>query len=120
MAVRPPGRPAFGESLLAHAVSPRYVADALATRVAPYRHSLIPMIVHSVLGGLLMLLGPAQLLTATRRRSRPHRGLGILFAVTVYASMAGAGLYLARTAPRTPSAERPSGSSSPPSWSAPS
>lgn len=95
-----PGAPAFGESLLAHAVSPRYVADALATRVAPYRHSLVPMIVHSVLGGLLMLLGPAQLLTATRRRSRPHRGLGILFAVTVYTSMAGAGLYLARTAPR--------------------
>ncbi|MFI1363492.1 DUF2306 domain-containing protein [Streptomyces griseochromogenes] len=95
-----PGAPAFGESLLAHAVSPRYVADALATRVAPYRHSLIPMIVHSVLGGLLMLLGPSQLLTATRRRARPHRALGVLFAVTVYASMAGAGLYLVRTAPR--------------------
>ncbi|MGV4981242.1 DUF2306 domain-containing protein [Streptomyces sp. NRAIS4] len=95
-----PGAPAPGEWLLAHTVSPRYVADALATRIAPYRHSLIPMIVHSVLGGLLMLLGPAQLLTATRRRGRLHRTLGVLFAVTVYASMAGAGLYLARTAPR--------------------
>ncbi|MEU9991565.1 DUF2306 domain-containing protein [Streptomyces sp. NPDC048045] len=95
-----PGAPAFGEWLLGHTVSPRYVADALATRIAPYRHSLIPMIVHSVLGGLLMLLGPAQLLTATRRRARLHRALGVLFAVTVYASMAGAGLYLARTAPR--------------------
>ncbi|WP_225826227.1 DUF2306 domain-containing protein [Streptomyces naphthomycinicus] len=95
-----PGAAAPGRWLLAHTVSPRYVADALATRVAPYRHSLIPMIVHSVLGGVLMLLGPAQLLTAARRRARLHRALGALFAVTVYASMAGAGLYLARTAPR--------------------
>ncbi len=95
-----PGAPAPGKWLLAHTVSPRYVTDALATRVAPYRHSLIPMIVHSVLGGLLMLLGPAQLLTAARRRVRLHRALGVVFAVTVYASMAGAGLYLARTAPK--------------------
>ncbi|MFD7874511.1 DUF2306 domain-containing protein, partial [Streptomyces sp. NPDC059766] len=94
-----PGAPAFGEWLLGRAVSPRYVADALATRIGPYRHSLLPMIVHSVLGGLLMLLGPAQLLTAARGRRRAHRILGVLFAATVYASMAGAGLYLARTAP---------------------
>ncbi|MFD5520974.1 DUF2306 domain-containing protein [Streptomyces sp. NPDC127066] len=94
-----PGAPAFGEWILAHVVSPRYVADALATRIGPYRHSLVPMIVHSVLGGVLMLLGPAQVLTAVRRRTRLHRGLGVVFAVTVYASMAGAGTYLARTAP---------------------
>ncbi|PKT68216.1 DUF2306 domain-containing protein, partial [Streptomyces populi] len=94
-----PGAPAFGEWILAHVVSPRYVADALATRIGPYRHSLVPMIVHSVLGGVLMLLGPAQVLTAVRGRTRLHRVLGVLFAVTVYASMAGAGLYLARTAP---------------------
>ncbi|MGW0971342.1 DUF2306 domain-containing protein [Streptomyces sp. NPDC002516] len=94
-----PGAPAYGEWILAHVVSPRYVADALATRIGPYRHSLVPMIVHSVLGGVLMLLGPAQVLTAVRRRVRLHRVLGVLFAVTVYASMAGAGLYLARTAP---------------------
>ncbi|MEU9135013.1 DUF2306 domain-containing protein [Streptomyces sp. NPDC048404] len=94
-----PGAPAFGEWILAHVVSPRYVTDALATRIGPYRHSLVPMIVHSVLGGVLMLLGPAQVLTAVRRRTRLHRGLGVVFAVTVYASMAGAGLYLARTAP---------------------
>ncbi|MFJ7071702.1 DUF2306 domain-containing protein [Streptomyces sp. NPDC098781] len=94
-----PGAPAFGEWVMSRTVSPRYVADALATRVGPYRHSLVPMIVHSVLGGLLMLLGPAQLLTAARRRTRVHRVLGVVFAVTVYASMTGAGLYLARTAP---------------------
>jgi hypothetical protein len=94
-----PGAPAFGEWILAHVVSPRYVADALATRIGPYRHSLVPMIVHSVLGGVLMLLGPAQVLTAVRRRTRLHRVLGVVFAVTVYASMAGAALYLARTAP---------------------
>lgn len=94
-----PGAPAFGEWLMSRLVSPSYVADALATRIEPYRHSLVPMIVHSVLGGLLMLLGPAQLLTAARRRMRLHRALGVVFAVTVYASMAGAGLYLARTAP---------------------
>ncbi|MFE0524652.1 DUF2306 domain-containing protein [Streptomyces sp. NPDC058954] len=94
-----PGAPAFGEWLLGRTVSPRYVADALATRIGPYRHSLVPMIVHSVLGGALMLLGPAQLFTASRRRTRLHRVLGVVFAVTVYASMAGAALYLARTAP---------------------
>ncbi|MEU4167175.1 DUF2306 domain-containing protein [Streptomyces sp. NPDC026665] len=94
-----PGAPAFGEWILAHVVSPRYVADALATRIGPYRHSLVPMIVHSVLGGVLMLLGPAQVLTAVRRRVRLHRALGVVFALTVYASMAGAALYLARTAP---------------------
>ncbi|MFF3448776.1 DUF2306 domain-containing protein [Streptomyces sp. NPDC002667] len=94
-----PGAPAYGEWILAHVVSPRYVADALATRIGPYRHSLVPMIVHSVLGGVLMLLGPAQVLTAVRRRVRLHRVLGVVFAVTVYASMAGAGLYLARTTP---------------------
>ncbi|MGW1966453.1 DUF2306 domain-containing protein [Streptomyces sp. NPDC001935] len=94
-----PGAPAYGEWILAHVVSPRYVADALATRIGPYRHSLVPMIVHSVLGGVLMLLGPAQVLTAVRRRVRLHRALGVVFALTVYASMAGAGLYLARTAP---------------------
>ncbi|WP_030945509.1 DUF2306 domain-containing protein [Streptomyces sp. NRRL S-646] len=94
-----PGAPAFGEWLLGRAVSPSYVADALATRIRHYRHSLLPMIVHSVLGGVLMLLGPAQLLTAARRRRRLHRVLGVVFAVTVYASMAGAGIYLARTAP---------------------
>ncbi|MFE5893954.1 DUF2306 domain-containing protein [Streptomyces sp. NPDC056462] len=94
-----PGAPAIGEWVMAQTVSPRYVADALATRIEPYQHSLVPMIVHSVLGGLLMLLGPAQVLTAARRRKRVHRILGVVFAVTVYASMAGAGLYLARTAP---------------------
>lgn len=94
-----PGAPALGEWLMGRMVSPGYVADALATRIEPYRNSLLPMIVHSVLGGLLMLLGPAQLLTAARRRTRAHRVLGVVFAVTVYASMAGAALYLARTAP---------------------
>nr|BFD86125.1 hypothetical protein StreXyl84_55260 [Streptomyces sp. Xyl84] len=94
-----PGAPAFGEWLLSHAVSPRYVADAVATRTGPYRHSLLPLVLHTVLGGALMLLGPAQLLTAARRRVRLHRALGVVFAVMVYGSMAGAGLYLARTAP---------------------
>lgn len=93
------GAPAWGEWLLSRAVSPRYVADAVATRVGPYRHSLIPMIVHSVLGGALMLLGPVQLLSAVRRRTRLHRATGVVFALTVYVSMAGAAIYLARTAP---------------------
>ncbi|MEW1642747.1 DUF2306 domain-containing protein [Streptomyces sp. NPDC091219] len=94
-----PGAPALGEWVMGRVVSPRYVTDALAGRIAPYRHSLVPMIFHSVLGGVLMLLGPAQLLTAARRRTRLHRTLGVVFAVTVYVSMAGAGIYLARTAP---------------------
>ncbi|PNE37224.1 DUF2306 domain-containing protein [Streptomyces noursei] len=94
------GAPAFGEWLLGRAVSPRYVADALATRIGPYGRSLAAMIFHSVLGGVLMLLGPAQLISAIRRRRRLHRVLGVVFALTVYASMAGAAIYLARTAPR--------------------
>lgn len=94
-----PGAPALGEWVMGRVASPRYVTDALAHRVAPYRHSLVPMIVHSVLGGTLMLLGPAQLLTAARHRARLHRVLGVVFAVTVYVSMAGAGIHLARTAP---------------------
>ncbi|WP_261992454.1 DUF2306 domain-containing protein [Streptomyces sp. MS191] len=95
-----PGAPAFGERLLGAAVSPRYVAEALETRIGPYGRSLVPLIVHSVLGGALMLLGPVQLLSAVRRRVRLHRAAGIVFALTVYASMAGAAVYLARTAPR--------------------
>ncbi|MFG2332376.1 DUF2306 domain-containing protein [Streptomyces sp. NPDC048604] len=94
-----PGAPAIGEWLLGRAVSPQYVADALATRIEPYRRSLVPMILHSVLGGMLMLLGPVQLLTAVRRRVRLHRTFGVVYALTVYASMAGAAVYLARTAP---------------------
>ncbi|GAU69893.1 hypothetical protein SSP35_15_00480 [Streptomyces sp. NBRC 110611] len=93
------GAPAFGEWLLSRAVSPGYVADALATRIGPYGHSLAALIVHSVLGGALMLLGPVQLLSAVRRRVRLHRVVGVVFAVTVYASMAGAAVYLVRTAP---------------------
>ncbi|MGC0314470.1 DUF2306 domain-containing protein [Kitasatospora acidiphila] len=57
------------------------------------------MVVHSVLGGLLMVLGPAQLLSAVRRRIRLHRAMGVLFTATVYASMAGAADYLLRTRP---------------------
>ncbi|MFJ2738405.1 DUF2306 domain-containing protein [Streptomyces sp. NPDC087440] len=94
-----PGAPAIGEWLLGKAVTPGYVAEALATRIAPYGRSLIPLVVHSVLGGALMLLGPVQLLSAVRRRPRLHRVAGVAFAVTVYASMAGAALYLLRTAP---------------------
>lgn len=94
-----PGAPAIGEWILAHTVSPRYVADALATRVGPYGRHLTAMIVHSVLGGALMLLGPVQLLSAVRRRVRLHRVMGVVFALTVYVSMAGAGVFLARTAP---------------------
>ncbi|GAA2678484.1 DUF2306 domain-containing protein [Streptomyces lunalinharesii] len=93
------GAPAVGAWLLGRAVSPQYVADALATRIGPYGRSLVAMVLHSVLGGLLMLLGPVQLLSAIRRRSRLHRALGVVFALTVYASMAGAAVYLARTAP---------------------
>ncbi|MGF1431425.1 DUF2306 domain-containing protein [Kitasatospora sp. LaBMicrA B282] len=93
------GAPAIGQWLLARTVSAHYVSDAFATRVGPYRHSLVPLLVHSVLGGLLMLLGPVQLLTAVRRRIRLHRATGVVFALTVYASMAGAAIYLARTKP---------------------
>ncbi|MEU6978234.1 DUF2306 domain-containing protein [Streptomyces sp. NPDC046371] len=94
-----PGAPAFGEWLLGRSVSPGYVADAVRDRMGPYTRSLVPLFAHSVLGGLLMLLGPLQLLSAVRRRIRLHRAAGIAYAVVVYASMAGAAVYLARTPP---------------------
>ncbi|MER7764889.1 DUF2306 domain-containing protein [Streptomyces sp. NPDC097619] len=94
-----PGAPAVGEWLLGRVVSPEYVREALETRIGPYGRSLLPLIVHSVLGGLLMLLGPLQLVTAVRRRVRPHRAAGFLFALTVYAAMAAAAVYLVRTPP---------------------
>ncbi|MFF7777342.1 DUF2306 domain-containing protein [Streptomyces tanashiensis] len=94
-----PGAPALGEWLLGRSVSPEFVAEAVRDRMGPYGRSLVPLIVHSVLGGLLMLLGPVQLLSAVRRRIRLHRIAGTVFAVTVYVSMAGAALYLVRTPP---------------------
>ncbi|MGW2018405.1 DUF2306 domain-containing protein [Streptomyces sp. NPDC001927] len=94
-----PGAPAFGEWIMGRMVSPEYVAEVVKDRIGPYGRSLVPLIVHSVLGGLLMLLGPVQYLSAVRRRRRLHRVAGTVFAVTVYASMAGAAVYLARTAP---------------------
>ncbi|WP_432126708.1 DUF2306 domain-containing protein [Streptomyces sp. bgisy082] len=94
-----PGAPALGEWVLGRTVSPEFVAEAVRDRAGPYERSLVPLIVHSVLGGLLMLLGPVQLLSAVRRRIRLHRAAGTVFAVTVYASMAGAALYLVRTPP---------------------
>ena len=94
-----PGAPAIGEWLLGRTVSPEFVADAVRDRMGPYTRSLAPLILHSVLGGLLMLLGPVQLLSAVRRRIRLHRITGTVFAVTVYVSMAGAALYLVRTPP---------------------
>ncbi|MEU7073472.1 DUF2306 domain-containing protein [Streptomyces narbonensis] len=94
-----PGAPAIGEWLLGRSVSPEFVAEAVRDRIGPYSRSLAPLIVHSVLGGLLMLLGPVQLLSAVRRRIRLHRIAGTVFAVTVYVSMAGAALYLVRTPP---------------------
>ncbi|MFF9064439.1 DUF2306 domain-containing protein [Streptomyces sp. NPDC014891] len=94
-----PGAPALGEWLLGRTVSAEFVADAVRDRMGPYTRSLVPLIVHSVLGGLLMLLGPVQLLSAVRRRIRLHRVLGTVFAVTVYVSMGGAALYLLRTPP---------------------
>ncbi|MFI8511995.1 DUF2306 domain-containing protein [Streptomyces sp. NPDC085460] len=94
-----PGAPALGEWLLGRTVSPEFVAEAVRDRLEPYGRSLVPLIVHSVLGGLLMLLGPVQLLTAVRRRVRLHRTLGFVFAATVYVSMAGAAVYLVRTPP---------------------
>lgn len=93
--------PSIGEWLLGHAVTPSYVSHALAGRLGPYRHSFVAMVVHSVLGGALMIIGPAQLLSAWRRRRRTHRRGGLAYASLVYVSMAGAGIYLART----PSAE---------------
>ncbi|MEU8541319.1 DUF2306 domain-containing protein [Streptomyces sp. NPDC048717] len=94
-----PGAPSLGQWLLGRSVSPGYAATLIQDRAVPYARSLGPLIVHSVLGGLLMLLGPAQLLTAVRRRIRLHRTLGILYAAAVYVSMAGVALYLIRTRP---------------------
>ncbi len=89
--------PVIGETLLGKAVSPQYVAEALATRLEPYRHSWMAMVIHSVLGGLLMLLGPVQLISALKRKRGVHRRTGVVYAIVTLVSMAGAGVYLART-----------------------
>ncbi|MFB7513671.1 DUF2306 domain-containing protein [Streptomyces sp. NPDC056144] len=94
-----PGAPAIGEWVLGKSVSPEFVAEAVRDRIGPYSRSLAPLVVHSVLGGLLMLLGPVQLLSAVRRRVRLHRAAGLVFAAIVYVSMGGAALYLVRTPP---------------------
>ncbi|MFC6704986.1 hypothetical protein [Flexivirga alba] len=56
------------------------------------------MLVHSILGGGIMLLGPWQLFTgSTRRMMRGHKVIGRTYAVIVAASMIAAAIYVVRT-----------------------
>lgn len=82
-----------GTSAAAHSIH-----AALAGRKGPYLHSEWPMLVHTVLGGAIMLLGPWQLFTgATRRMMTGHRWLGRVYAGIVGVSMIAAAAYLVRT-----------------------
>lgn len=74
------------------------ITAAFAGRKAPYLHSEWPMLIHTVLGGGIMLLGPWQLFTgSTRRMMRGHRWLGRTYALIVGVSMLMAAVYLVRT-----------------------
>lgn len=92
-----PGAPALGVDALANATSYDYVNDAIVERTPVYDKNIAALLVHTIGGGLLMVLGPIQLLSAVRRRRRLHRSVGVLYAVTVFASMIGALIYLATT-----------------------
>ena len=89
--------PEFGQKLLSSSVSPEYVNEARETRVVPYQRSFWPMIVHSVLGGLLMLLGPVQLFSAIKRKRGVHRTAGVVYALVTLGSMIGAVFQVALT-----------------------
>lgn len=74
------------------------ISTAFAGRRGPYLHSEWPMLIHTTLGGGIMLLGPWQLYTgATRRMMRGHKILGRTYAVIVSVSMIAAAIYLVRT-----------------------
>lgn len=74
------------------------ITAAFAGRKVPYLHSEWPMLVHTILGGGIMLLGPWQLYTGSRRKlMRGHRLLGRVYAVIVAVSMIAAATYLIRT-----------------------
>lgn len=74
------------------------ITAAFAGRKAPYLHSEWPMLIHTVLGGGIMLLGPWQLFTgSTRRMMRGHKLLGRTYAIIVAVSMIAAAIYLVRT-----------------------
>ncbi len=79
-------------------VAARSITAAFAGRKAPYLHSEWPMLVHTILGGGIMLLGPWQLFTgSTRRMMRGHKVIGRTYAIIVAVSMIAAAAYLVRT-----------------------
>ncbi|WP_446666826.1 DUF2306 domain-containing protein [Flexivirga sp. B27] len=89
---------AFRDLLPGTSVAAHSIHEALAGRKGPYLHSEWPMIIHTVLGGGIMLLGPWQLFTGSRRRMmRGHRWLGRTYALVVGVSMLMAAVYLVRT-----------------------
>ncbi|KNX39346.1 hypothetical protein VV01_09540 [Luteipulveratus halotolerans] len=92
-----PGAPSLGPDVLERATDYSYVHDALIDRQPVYDKNIPALLVHTIGGGLLMLLGPAQLLSVVRRRRRLHRTVGVVYAVTVYVSMIGALIYLMTT-----------------------
>lgn len=89
---------AFRDALPGTSAAAHSITAAFAGRKGPYLHSEWPMLVHTVLGGAIMLLGPWQLFTgATRRMLRGHRILGRIYAGIVATSMIAAAAYLVRT-----------------------
>ncbi|AKU16695.1 hypothetical protein VV02_13840 [Luteipulveratus mongoliensis] len=92
-----PGAPSLGPDALASATSYDYVHTAIVDRTPVYDKNIPALLVHTIGGGLLMVLGPVQLLSAVRRRRRLHRIVGVVYAVTVFASMIGALIYLMTT-----------------------
>lgn len=96
-----PSAPYPTDILLSHGVSREFLhgrdASAVSTASA-YQKSLVPMFVHTVAGGLLVLLGPTQFSSRLRLgRPRLHRMLGKAYLTIAVAMTLGAMVYLART-----------------------
>ena len=78
-------------------VAAQSISDAVADRMAPYTHSLIPIVVHTVTGAAIMVLGPFQLFTGITGRFGRHRITGMVYLAAVIVSMGAAFTYLIRT-----------------------
>ena len=83
--------------LPANSVAAQSISAAVQDRMAPYTQSLIPIVVHTVTGAAIMILGPLQLFTGITGRFGRHRITGMVYLAAVIVSMGAAFTYLIRT-----------------------
>lgn len=83
--------------LPANSTAAQSISDAIGDRMAPYTHSLVPIVIHTATGAVIMILGPLQLFTGITGRQQRHRAMGVVYLAAVIISMAAAFTYLVRT-----------------------